>query len=143
MKKYLLIAFLSFFMLTNCSVDGNNGDSQTVRVLWNLETVTGGVSGVNHTFSPNVVFWEFYVDNNALVVGNLNTNSALEDGLDTGVYSFQINKVGNISYLSIDSSEIGSITVTETSLTINQNEKSAGNGTDGYIYTFKKSIITE
>ena|SRR5690606_8457761 len=143
MKKYLLIAFLSFFALTNCSVNDNGDNPQIVRILWNLENVTGGIAGVNNNFSPNVVVWEFNLNTSVLIVTNTNTNTALEDGLDAGSYTFQINRVGNYDYLSIANNEVGRITITETTFILDQNEKSTGTTADGYIYKFKKYVVTE
>lgn len=147
MKKILFITVLSFFFLTNCSLGGDDiNEQQIVRVLWHLENVTGGVSGIDDNFSPNVVVWEFNEINSTVTVTNDNDNGALEDGLDTGTYSYSITPIGTSSktYLIIDSNEIGSITIgTNNKMVINQNETSSGPATDGYIYTFNKQIIVE
>lgn len=145
MKNYLIVACISFFALTNCSLDSdNNSQPQVTRVLWNLKNVSGGVAGVNNDFTSGKIVWEFNTATSTVTVSNTN-NTDVEDGLSTGTYSFSVTKVGNIEYLTISSNEVGSLkfTTNDTVLIINQNEKSTGTGTDGYIYTFDKSIITQ
>jgi hypothetical protein len=144
MKYYILIAFLSFFTLTNCSVGNDNSEPQTIRVLWNLENVSGGISGVDHDFNTGVIVWEFYIETSNLIVKNTNSDSSLEDGLNTGTYTFSTFAVGTDTYLKIGGNEVGSLTlVGDNTLVINQNETSTGPAADGYIYTFKKTVIVE
>ncbi|WP_100614409.1 hypothetical protein [Confluentibacter citreus] len=146
MKYYLIIACVSFFTLTNCSIgDINNDIPQVTRVLWNLNNVSGGIDGVDNDFASGVIVWEFKNGTSTLTVSNTNNNAAIEDGLNSGTYSFSVNKIGNVEYLTINSSEFGSLTFTtnDTVLIINQNETSTGTGNDGYIYTFTKSVIVE
>ena len=141
MKKYLLIVTLAFFTLTNCSLDNNNNEGdQVVRVLWHLENVSGGPSDVDNNFSPNVVVWEFNEINSSLTVTNNNDTPSLEDGLNTGTYSYSFN---DDDILFIDTNEIGKVTVTTTKLTIDGNIKISGTVEDGFIFTFNKQVIVE
>ena len=147
MKNYLLITLLCLFTLTNCSLGGDNNidEQQTVRVLWQLENVSGGIEGVDNDFDPNVVVWEFDEVNANLTVENNNATTSLEDGLNTGTYSYYLEP-GNTdeeAYLIIDTTEFGRITVTSSTLVIDQNFTTNGNAADGYIYTFSKQIIVE
>ncbi|MGE5944033.1 MAG: hypothetical protein ACM31G_06815 [Flavobacteriales bacterium] len=147
MKYYLIIACISFFTLTNCSLNDVNNDDipQVTRILWHLKNVSGGVDGVDNDFPTNKIVWEFNNATLKLTVSNTNTDTSIEDGLDSGTYTYSINEVGSDAYISINSNEVGKITITESGnkLTINQNLKSTGSGADGYIYTFDKSIIVE
>lgn len=146
MKYYLVIACISFFTLTNCSLDGvDNTQPQVIRILWNLRNVSGGVSGVDNDFASGKIVWEFNEITKKLTVSNTNTDTSIEDGLDSGTYTYAITEVGSDDYLSIASNEVGKITITNSGnqLTINQNLKSTGTTTDGYIYTFDKSVIVE
>ncbi|WP_100609854.1 hypothetical protein [Confluentibacter lentus] len=148
MKHYLIIACISFFTLTNCSLnDINNDIPQVTRVLWHLKNVSGGVAGVDNDFASGVIIWEFKNGNSTLTVTNTNSNTAIEDGLDSGNYSYNITPIGTSSktYLVINSNEFGSISFAsnDTQLIINQNETSTGPVADGYIYTFTKSVIVE
>lgn len=144
MKYYLIIACISFLTLTNCSLDSvNNTAPQVTKVLWHLKNVSGGIAGVDNDFPANKIIWEFKSENLTLIVSNGNTDDSIEDGLDTGTYSYSVKKVDNVEYLTINSNEVGSATFTnnDTVLTINQNETSTGPVADGYIFTFDKSVI--
>lgn len=146
MKYYLIIACISFFTLTNCSLnDINNDIPKVTRVLWHLKNVSGGVAGVDNDFVTGKIVWEFNDATSKLTVSNANTDTSLEDGLDSGTYTYSINEVGGNAYISISANEIGKITISDSgsTLTINQNLKSTGTVADGYIYTFDKSVIIE
>lgn len=144
MKNYLIIACFCFFALTNCSLDNdNNNQPQVTRVLWNLKNVSGGVAGVSNDFNSGKIVWEFNEQTSKFTVSNTNGDSSIEDGLDSGTYTYSVNEVGSKNYISINADEFGSITVTSTKLIINQNETSTGSASDLYIYTFEKSIILE
>ncbi|WP_111308227.1 hypothetical protein [Confluentibacter sediminis] len=146
MKYSLIIACISFFALTNCSLDSVDNDIPKVtRVLWHLKNVSGGVSGVDNDFPANKIVWEFRDATSTLTVSNTNTDTSIEDGLDSGTYSYTIVEVGSDAYIKINSNEVGKITITNSgnTLTINQNLKSSGSATDGYIYTFNKTVIVE
>lgn len=142
MKYYLIIACISFLTFTNCSLDSVNNDiPQTTRVLWHLNNVSGGADDVDTDFPPNKIIWEFKGTN--IEVTNTNTDTAIQDGLDTGIYPYEVIKVEEIEYLKINSVEVGKVTFNSTGsvLTINQNEGSTGPVADGYIFTFDKSVI--
>lgn len=142
MKYFLIIACISFLTLTNCSLDSvNNTQPQTIRVLWHLKNVSGGIDNVDNDFPANKIIWEF--DGPNLEVNNTNTDTALEDGPDTGSYPYTTFKVGEKEYLKVNSIEIGRVTFNTdgTQLTLNQNEISTGSVADGYIFTFDKSVI--
>jgi|SRR5690606_6773879 hypothetical protein len=144
MKYYLIIACISFLTLTNCSLDSvRDTQPTTYRILWHLKNVSGGVEDADIDFPANKIIWEFVGSN--IEVNNTNTDTSIQDGLDTGIYPFEVIKVGeNIEYLKINSVEVGKVTFNSdgTQLTINQNEKSTGAvEEDGYIFTFDKVLI--
>mgnify|MGYP003393486961 FL=1 len=142
MKYSLIIAFISFFALTNCSLDSvNNTQPQTTKILWHLNNVSGGPENVDIDFPANKVIWEFKETD--LEVNNSNTDTSIQDGLDTGIYPYEILSVGGFDYVKINSVEVGKATFSSDGsvLTINQNEKSTGSVTDGYIFTFDKVQI--
>ncbi|PKQ45114.1 hypothetical protein [Confluentibacter flavum] len=148
MKYYLIIACISFLTLTNCSLgDVDNSEPQVIRVLWHLKNVSGGVAGVDNDFNSGVIVWEFKDATSTLTVSNNNSNAAIEDGLNSGTYTYSIddNSTGNDDYISIGPNEFGSIAITSNGnqLIIDQNKTSTGPAADGYIYTFDKSIIVE
>lgn len=151
MKVKLLIPILSLFLLFNCSVNNDNSaDMQEVQEVqiyqWHLTNVSGGIEGVDIDFEMDTVIWVFSVDfvgSGTLQVENNNTASDLEDGLDTGVYSVSIPVYDGQSILFVNGDEFaGVLTPTEEDLVINQNIKSNGTGSDGFIYTFKREVVT-
>ena len=139
MKYKLLLAICSFFILTNCSVSNDNiGTIETEQIKWSLIRVTGGIAGVTEQFGLNTIEWVFNEATLVLTVTNNNTDDSMEDGLNSGVYSYSVSSDNENSYLTVNANELGRITLTTTNLTINENEKSAGNGADGFLYIFEK-----
>ncbi len=142
MKKIVIIALSCFFVLSNCSTnDSNPATSQKVRYLWHLISVTGGVAGVDEQFSLNTVVWAFDDATKTLVVDNKNTDDTKEDGLDSGSYAYTVLDVDGNTYLSIEGNEYGSFEISQNILTINQNLKSTGSGTDGFIYSYQVEAV--
>ena len=75
-----------------------------------------------------------------LTVVNNNTDEDKEDALESGTYIYSETQVNGKTYLNISGSEFGGFTLSSTHLILDQNVQSQGSGTDGYIYTFKKSV---
>lgn len=143
MKKSIILVLSCFFILSNCSI--NNSDPlppQEVKYLWHLVKVTGGVAGVDEQFSTDTVIWSFDGDTQTLTVDNKNSDDTIEDGLDSGSYDYSVLDIDGTTYLSIDGNEFGSFETSQTTLSINQNLMSTGNGADGFIYTFQVEVIT-
>ncbi|MFH6768348.1 hypothetical protein V8G56_06350 [Gaetbulibacter aquiaggeris] len=67
---------------------------------------------------------------------NNNTN-AVEDGLDSGTYRYDLLDDGKNIFLIIDDNEFGGLTLSNNILTIDQNLRSTGTGADGFIYSFQ------
>lgn len=153
MKLKFITPILSLFLLFNCGVNGDDGfETQEPREVqiyqWHLTNVSGGVAGVDIDFEMETVIWVFSVDfvgSGTLQVENNNTDNTLEDGLDTGVYSVSIPVYDGQSILFINGDEYAGVqTPTEEDLIINENINSNGStGSDGFIYTFKRKIITQ
>lgn len=142
MKKSLILIFSCFFILSSCSV--NNSDDippQKIEYLWHLIRVTGGVSGVDEQFSTDTVVWSFNNETSILNVDNKNTDDTIEDGLDSGSYSYSVEEIDGKAFLSIDGNEFGNFETSQTTLTINQNIMSTGNVSDGFIYTFQVEAV--
>ncbi|WP_203258579.1 hypothetical protein [Hyunsoonleella ulvae] len=154
MKFKFLAPILFLSLIFSCSVDNADPEvdtleAQSVEIFqWHLTNVSGGIAGVDVNFEVDTIVWVFNVDfvgNGTLKVLNNNTDTSLEDGLDTGTYSISIPVYGTQSIIFIDGEEYaGLLTPTEEDLIINQNIKSDGAAaTDGFIYTFKRRIVTD
>ena len=148
-KLFNLLIFT--FILTSCSINDNTVDEQLPQqreiYQWHLVNVSGGLSGVNIDYPMESIIWVFSVDfngNGSLLVENNNTNSSLEDGLNTGSYAIS-TLLGDSStsfYLYINDVEFGKgDRPSNTDLTIDQNSLSTGTRADGYVYTFKRKVI--
>ena len=143
MKHSILITFLSFITLSSCSLDNNDVKQQVYKSYWHLINVSGGFSGVDNDFELNKIIWSFNEEENELTVTNTNTED-LEDGLDTGTYTYSVDEDDNKDlFLTINSNEFGNFTVSESQLIIDQNITTNGTGADGFIYTFKRVVIVE
>ena len=145
MKYYKLIILLTFFYLFNCSDNDTPDSPEVIDVYWNLVNVNGGISGTNEDFNEGIIKWTFNEFAGTLKIENNNTDDTKPDGIESGNYTYNIITSGTSSktYLVIDDSEIGSIVVTANELVIDENERSEGTFSDGYIYTFSKTVITE
>jgi hypothetical protein len=144
MKLKFLSSIVFIIILTSCSLNSdNNTEPQIIRTEWHLRNVAGGIDGVNNNFALNTIIWTFNESSNILNVINNNTNTSLEDGFDSGIYSYSLLDNVNKAYISISQTEFGSISVLDKQLIIDQNEKSTGGGADGYIYTFQLVEIIE
>ena len=143
MKHSILITFLSFITLSSCSLNNNDVKQQVYKSYWHLINVSGGFSGVDNDFELNKIIWSFNEEENELTVTNTNTED-LEDGLDTGTYTYSVDEDDNKDlFLTINSNEFGNFTVSESQLIIDQNITTNGTGADGFIYTFKRVVILE
>lgn len=147
MKFKLLIPLFCFFIFTSCSVNNNDNTPTEVTVIqWNLINVSGGVAGVDHDFELGEIIWVFDEFSGNLNIENNNTDDSLEDGLDSGDYTFFLEEDEFLNlYVIIDGIEYGSLIVSgDTSyFTLDQNESSTtGTGADGFIYLFEKTTVT-
>ncbi|MEN3324780.1 hypothetical protein VP395_13655 [Mariniflexile soesokkakense] len=144
MKHFILITFLSFITLTNCSINNNDdGKQQVYKTYWHLTNVSGGIAGVDNDFDLDKIIWSFDNTTGKLTINNTNTDDTIEDGFDSGVYNYTVTIVESDEFLVIESNEFGNVVATETQLIIDQNITTSGTGTDGFVYTFKRVVILE
>ncbi|WP_242206371.1 hypothetical protein [Aestuariivivens insulae] len=146
MKKsiiYLLAIILG--ITTSCSVNSDdNQDLQNYKSLWHLRNVSGGVSGVNDDFELETIVWSFDETTATLTVENNNTDDTKEDALDSGTYSYSLAQVASRNYLSIDGTEVGELTFSsQNTMVIDENELSTGSASDGFKYTFQRTLVAE
>lgn len=139
MKRNLIVMLFFTIALTGCSLS-NDDDVIKVEILWNLTNVRGGIDGVNNNFEINDIIWSFDQETATLTVTNTNTDDSVEDGLDSGSYSYSITNDGTHFFLLINDTEYGSFTTSETELIIDQNITTSGTGADGFIYKFEKKL---
>ncbi len=144
MKKTILLLGIILFTLTNCSTEGNsnNQPSQITITEWNLINVTGGIAGVDHDFEIGDIVWSFNNINALLTVNNNNTEDDLEDSLSTGSYNISFIETNDDLFLRISDQEFGEVIISGTDnedMVIDQNSLSTGQGSDGFVYTFKRT----
>lgn len=143
MIRIILITFLSILTLSSCSIGENDEQQQIQKTYWHLINVSGGIAGVDHDFALNKIIWSFNEPTLKLTVNNTNTDSTIEDGFDSGVYNYSVITNGDKEYVVVNSNELGLVTVTETTLVIDQNLMSTGSEADGFIYTFRRVTVVE
>jgi hypothetical protein len=142
MKSLYKLLFLSIIVVA-FSCQDNDDDfgkiENQINGKWNLVKVSGGFGGINHQFEPGIITWKFNSDNKTVTVVNNNTDSTiLNDGLETGVYNYQV-KVVNDSELdfchytiTIDDNDMGCLSLIDNNLIIDQSF------VDGFRLEFKK-----
>ena len=136
MNLKVLTSLIFIVILTSCSIKNEDDKPQVVRSEWHLKNVSGGLEGVNNDFDFNQVIWMFNEFQGSLTVLNNNTN-AIEDGLDSGTYTYSLLDDGTTTFLIIDDNEFGGLIILNNNLTIDQNLTSTGTGADGFIYSFQ------
>lgn len=136
MNLKFLTSIILIVIITSCSINNEDNKIQVLRSEWHLKNVSGGLEGVNNDFVLNQVIWMFNEPQSSLTVLNNNTNT-VEDGLDSGTYTYALLNDGNNTFLIIDDGEFGGLTILNNILTIDQNITSTGSGADGFIYTFQ------
>lgn len=149
MKHYIYSVLITMITLTSCSIESDNNSEtnipEIIRIEWHLTNVTGGVSGLSNDFELNDIIWTFNEEYGALSVSNNNSDNTLEDGLDSGTYSFEITIQDNEEFLLVNDNEYGLLTIypSDNEMTIDQNITMSGDAADGYLYTFRRVIIYE
>jgi len=132
MKKILLILALTSVLLS-CSSDDNDGND----VAFHMTKVSGGFAGVNETFKKGDIIWTLNDGNSTLVIAKNTTKPY--SGLDDGVYSYAIEIIDGKQYFHINQIEFGGLTNGNATMTINENERSGGQGADGFIFEFERN----
>ncbi|WP_298506960.1 hypothetical protein [uncultured Maribacter sp.] len=136
------IRFFIFFILTstifftNCGKDKDENTLEPISGVWHLKNVSGGITGININYNRGLVKWTFNNKNHKLSVENNILTTGPEDiyaGLDTGVYSYEIRKDGQIETLYIENNKRGVVIIANDSLKLDDNVAA-----DGLIKEFKR-----
>ena len=145
MKHKLIIVISLLLIFNSCSLDNNTTTpEQSFRSFWHLESVEVGIAGIADQFELDTVIWSFNEDNNEITVENNNTDDTKQDGLDSGVYPYEIIVFGSKQILVIDGQDFGEIYFSSQNvLVIDENETTAGPGADGFKYAFQRVVVAE
>ncbi|WP_242135540.1 hypothetical protein [Aestuariivivens marinum] len=145
MKKNIIFLLAIVLSVTSCSLKNDTDqDQQTYKSLWHLINVSGGVSGVNDSFSLGTIVWSFNETTLKLTIENDNTDDTKQDGWDSGTYDYLLDQTDSRDFLTISGTEVGELIFTsENTMIINENEKSTGTAADGLIYTLQRTLVAE
>ncbi|WP_242132594.1 hypothetical protein [Aestuariivivens marinum] len=145
MKKNIIFLLAIVLSVTSCSLKNDTDqDQQTYKSLWHLINVSGGVSGVNDSFSLGTIVWSFNETTLKLTIENDNTDDTKQDGWDSGTYDYLLDQTDSRDFLTISGTEVGELIFTsENNMIINENEKSTGTAADGLIYTLQRTLVAE
>ncbi|WP_295338754.1 hypothetical protein [Flavobacterium sp.] len=123
MKKLLyLFSLLISLCLTSCSED-NSSENNNIRGQWKLVNVKGTIAGINHNFPLGEIIWDINPITQTVTVVNNNTDNALYDVLETGVYNFQVNTNPELpcgESLLVNNIELGCFSINNQNLIIDQ-----------------------
>lgn len=148
--KCIILSIILFCLYTSCSLENSSSSTafvqeESVVFQWHLISVIDGMDNLNHTFEEGTIIWIFRIDSagsGTLTVSNKNTQTTLEDGLDTGIYSVTIPTLNSNSILFVENTEYGVInTDSVDDLIIDQNVKSDGAANSGFKYVFRRRIV--
>ena len=88
------IKLLSLFSLTilfsSCVVDDHYDDLPSYFGTWKLIKTSGTIAGTTSEFEPGLIKWTITPD--SIYVVNNNTNPDLQDGFETGTYSYTFHE---------------------------------------------------
>lgn len=144
MKRNFFIALSFLFILSNCSLNDNDNDTndnfEQFTLTWHLISTTGGIAGINDQFNLDTVVWIFDEPTETLTIENNNTDDTKQDLLDSGTYQFSFVTEGEDSYIFVNGNELGEFTISQTNFIIDENNTSEGQLTDGFIYTFERVV---
>ena len=134
---FLIVSLL--LLQTSCSIDNVNNDNPEITlVTWHLINTTGGIAGVDHQFSLDSVIWAFNNSIKSLAIENKNTDDTKQDLLESGTYNFSITTIDDNNYIFINDIEYVQVIIESATFTIDENSKTTGEVTDGFVYTFQK-----
>lgn len=144
MKKVLFYSFLAISLsltLISCEATSDSDEiilekNGTTIGHWNLTNISGGFMGINQDYEPRSVVWDFNNRNTTLNIEH-NIKSVI-DILKPGNYHYYILDNKGYSYLYIEEFEFGQIVREKNKLIIDQNKRSSGYMSDGYILTFER-----
>ena len=135
-KKYHInFLFIALIAITfGCKKEITSAHSSVkseseLKGKWNLVHVYGGIMGVNEQYPAGDVTWNFTAD--SVIVEHTGTNSTYFS-LPSGTYAYDVIQTGGNTYLSISQSEMGQFIINGTSMDIDQNKYSTGEGACGF-----------
>ena len=146
MRSKIIIALSLLILISGCSLDddSNNGEEQTFRNYWHMTRATEGFAGIDDRYDLGVIIWGFNDETNELTIENNNPDDTKQDGLDTGVYSYETTAFDSKEILIIEDQDFGEIYLdSQNVLVIDQNETTMGSGADGFVYTFQRVVVAE
>ena len=129
---FLLLTLTAFVSCNND--DDNTIQNETISGIWHLKNVSGGLQGTNIDYTKGEVKWTFGESDGTLTVENNIDNTGPEDifaGLDSGVYAYEVQKLGQTDVLNVEGNAMGTILLSSASLKIDE-----GVAVDGLIREF-------
>jgi len=122
MKKIyaLLVLPLLAMTLSSCN-DNDETPAPTIAGQWKLVNVTGGFVGVNDNFPAGQITWNINTDAHTVTVVNNNTNPALQDILESGIYNYTLDPDPNSvcpNTFNVNNLDLGCYTVSNTEMVI-------------------------
>jgi hypothetical protein len=122
MKKLkFLVVMPLFLLLQSCCNNNEESPTPTLAGKWKLINVSGGFVGVNDNFPPGQITWDINPDASSVTVVNNNTNSDLQDILESGVYDYSLTPDPNSicpNTFTVNNLDLGCYSVSNTALII-------------------------
>jgi hypothetical protein len=122
-KYFFGMAILLFISCTDADDKVQKINLITIE-NWSLVKVSGSIAGVNNSFPEGMITWKFDEANHTISIVNNNSNEALEDIFNSGVYSYSItdNPTSGIcnQKIEINATDFGCFSKTANKITITQ-----------------------
>jgi hypothetical protein len=136
-SRILIFAVITSIFFTDCNKDDscNCIESHPIVGTWNLINVNGGLIGIDIDYTIGEVKWTFDDGSQELTIENNILTTGPEDiyaGLDSGIYNYEIQEIGDTEKLFIDGNERGTILIMDNSLIIDD-----GVALDGFFSVFE------
>ena len=139
MRKGILYAVLGLLVVfVGCS-DDDESQPDPLDGAWSIINISGGFAGIDDDYTQGDVVWNFDTTASKIFVQNNNPSNTIYDGLDSDEYPYTILTVGKEMYLQINGQEFGRMSLTQNTMSLNQNFFSTGNGADGFVLLFAKN----
>jgi len=113
---------MTLLLLSGCNSD-SSGSTDPVQGQWKLINVSGTFAGINDSFTPGTITWNFNPITQMVTVVNNNTDATKWDVLETGMYTYRFIQNPDApcsESLEIDGSVFGCYTVSNQTLVIDQ-----------------------
>lgn len=138
LETLTLTLLLGIGLLIGCADDSNNiPQEELLNGTWSLKNLSGGFVGLDENYPDGTITWTFNSQNQTIIIDN-NEPTSKSFIFDSGAYNYSIIEINNQKYLNIENDEYGGLTISNNSLTVDQNEISWGVGADGFILNFEK-----